>query len=105
MYPAPPVTRTLRLAANGKIREAERPHLLGRVDVPAVEDDRRAHQAAHLLEVRLAELVPLGDDRQRVSPRKRIVASLGERDSALEAPLRRDAGFRIVGANRRAGLE
>src|SRR5262245_23329488 len=60
MYPAPPVTRTeARSAANGKVGEAERAHVPGRIDVAAVEDDRRSHQLTHLLEIRLAELVPL----------------------------------------------
>ena len=51
-----------------------RPHLLRVVDVAAVEDDRLPHQLLHAREVGLAELVPLGDDRQRVGALQRVVA-------------------------------
>ena len=35
-------------------------------DVAAIEDHRAAHQRAHRLEVGAAELLPLGDDHERI---------------------------------------
>src|SRR5580704_14313976 len=100
MYPAPPVTRTLPdlgdLASSGEVREAERAHVLGRVQVAAVEDDRRPEKGAHLVEVGLAELVPLRHDRQRVGTDQRVVALLAERDAIFEDAARRRLCFRIV---------
>src|ERR1700730_12230308 len=106
MYPAPPVTRTLPLlASNGEIREAERTHVLGRVEVAAVEYDRRPEKGAHLVEVGLPELVPLRHDRQRVGTDQRVVALLAERDVIFEDAARRRPRFRIVGAYRGAELQ
>ena len=42
------------------------------------------HQLPHLREVRLAELVPLGDDGQRVGAGQRVVALVAERDAVAE---------------------
>src|SRR5262245_22148158 len=103
MYPAPPVTRTPRpSAANGEVREALRLHLLGRIDVASVENDWRSHQRPHLAEVGLAELVPLGDDRQRVGAVERVVALVAQSDAAVEQPLRDRPGGRIVRLHARA---
>src|SRR3954468_10400517 len=97
MYPAPPVTSTAReLASNGEIREAERAHLLGRVNVAAVEHDRCLHQRLHLTEVRLAKLIPLRDHRQSVGAGKRVVALLAQRDSTVEDAASHRRGRRIV---------
>ena len=49
--------------ADAVVGEAQRRHPRGVVQVAAVEDDRLAQQAGHDLEVGVAELVPLGDDR------------------------------------------
>src|SRR6476646_6609798 len=89
MYPAPPVTRTVApLPANGEIRESERAHLL-----------------SHLLEIGLPELVPLGDNRERIRARERVVALLAELDAAVEDPLGDRAGLGVVRANFRAGRD
>src|ERR1700704_4232316 len=97
MYPAPPVTSTeARSAANGEIGEAQRAHVLGRIDIAAVEDNRRSHQLAHLREVWLTEFVPFRHDCQGVGARQRLVALLAEGHAASEQPARRRPGLRIV---------
>src|SRR5690349_17164641 len=58
-------------AAHAEILKAEPGHFRWVVDVPAVEEHRAAHRAAHARHVELLELIPLGDERHRV-------ASLGE---------------------------
>src|SRR6267378_7071530 len=71
MNPAPPVIRTRPMlspsgahggAADRHVREAVLAHDLGLVDVAPVEDERPLHQQLHAVEVRPAELVPLGHD-------------------------------------------
>ena len=51
---------------DGVIRKAGRRHCFRLVQISAVEDHRRSQQPAHDLEIRVAELLPLGDDRQPV---------------------------------------
>src|SRR4029450_10825230 len=100
MYPAPPVTTTrAMLASDGEIREAQCLHLLPLVDVAAVEADRRAHrfleprtgrlshQSLEPRNVRLAELLPLGDDHQRVGVLQRVVVLAGIGDLVAEDAL------------------
>ncbi len=53
-------------AADAVVGEAEGGHSRRVVEVAAVEDHRLAEQAGHHLEVGVAELVPLGGDRQGV---------------------------------------
>ena len=88
--------------ADPVVGEAQRGHPRGVVDVAAVEDDRLAHQAAHDLEVGVAELVPLGDDGQGVGLLEGAVgavavgqpvavdrADVGQRLGVVDAELRR----------------
>src|SRR5918994_826606 len=80
MYPAPPVTRTTRgsAATNGVIREPVLLHLVRGEQVAAVDDHRRSHERPHALEVRTAELVPLGHDRKRVGAFQCVIAAGGK---------------------------
>src|SRR5947209_1662011 len=57
-----------RSAADGVVGEAVAAHRFRVVQVAAVEDDRFGHQPAHHLEVRMAEVLPLGHDGQAVGP-------------------------------------
>src|SRR3989304_7266208 len=66
-----------RLAPDRMVEEAAFPDLHWVVDVAPVEDHRLAHQGLHQLEVGLAELVPLGDDDQRVRPLEGSIGGFG----------------------------
>jgi hypothetical protein len=46
------------LTADREVGEALRPHLVGLIDITAVEDHRRAHEFLDPGEIRLAELLP-----------------------------------------------
>src|SRR5215471_1862879 len=54
------------VAADAAVDEAQAAHLRRVVQVPAVHDDRPAHQALELLHVQLLELIPLRHDHDRV---------------------------------------
>src|SRR6266550_3223077 len=79
MKPAPPETtargRAL-LAANAAIGEAKAAHRFRVVDVSSVHDDRAAHELLDACHVELAELIPLGDQDDRVRPRRNLVRTL-----------------------------
>ena len=73
---APPHAATQRLAAaDGVVGEAEAGHHGRVVEIAAVEDQRRLQHLAQALEVGAAELLPLGDDGERIGtlrpPRRR----------------------------------
>src|SRR5437879_7998978 len=98
MKPAPPVMRMRAMAsarpdrgaADRKVGEAVLAHDLGFVQVPAVEDDRLAEELLHAREVGAAELVPLGDDEQRVGVLERLVVHpvrSEEHTSELQSPM------------------
>ena len=70
-----PSRRHRGAAPIGIVGEAELAHLVRLVDVAAVEDHRLLHQRLHALEVRPAELVPLGDEQQRVGALERVVVA------------------------------
>ena len=53
-------------------------HPLRVVDVAPVDDQRALHQLLHPVEVRVAEVVPLGDEDQPVGAGERVVAVLAE---------------------------
>jgi hypothetical protein len=64
-WASPPPERELR-GGDAEVDEATFTHP-GRVeDVPAIEDHRLSHQLLHPVEVRPAELVPLGEDEEPV---------------------------------------
>src|SRR5882724_7932154 len=72
--PAPPeMTARGLLAANAAVGEAQVSHGDRVVDVPAVHDDRVAHEVFDARHVELAELVPLGDQHDRVGAGRDLV--------------------------------
>src|SRR5678815_4404995 len=93
MKPAPPVIRILTglplSGAHGatphrEVREAERLHLRGLVDVSAVEDHRLLEESLHALEIGPPELVPLRDQHERVGSLERVVVDLVIADAVAE---------------------
>src|SRR4051794_15255513 len=66
--PPPPPPFRPRLPPDSVGGKAEAGDGLGLADVAAAEEDRPAEQAAHHLEVGVAEPRPLGDDGQPVGP-------------------------------------
>src|SRR5947209_5089916 len=68
---SPPLARSPfsnnRRPADGIIAEAKAGRCLGIIQVAPIENHALAHQAAHYLEIGIAELLPLRDDRQPVS--------------------------------------
>src|SRR5947209_11129730 len=122
MKPAAPVTSTrivaLRsfprrggsgrqdgLAADRVVLESETAHPFGLPEVAAVEDDRPPHRFAQSLEVEELELVPLGDERQRVGATGRLVGRLAVEDGARQRPAGVRHRHRIVGADAGAPLQ
>ena len=119
MNPAAPVTRiriALRhrsggsaaedgLAADRVVLESQAPHPLGFPQVAAVEDHRPPHGGPQPLEVQELELVPLGDQRDRVGagrpPRRRIAV----RHAGGQRRARVGHGHRVVGPHDGAGLQ
>src|SRR6266545_4686158 len=111
MKPAPPVTSTRTapssdgqdgLSPDRVVLEAEAPHALRLVEVPPVENERAAHQAPQPLQIEKPELVPLGDQGDRVRPLGGIIGRLAEGDAGGQEPLGIAIGHRIVGADARA---
>src|ERR1700680_2456940 len=84
MKPAPPeTTARALLAADASIGEAQAAHDRRVVDVSPVDHYRFAHRGLHTGEVQEAELVPPGDQHQRIGSvgdriRVRAVFDLGE---------------------------
>src|SRR5207253_3043534 len=77
MKPAPPETTARGLfAANAAIGEAEAAHRFRVVDVSSIDDDRAAHELLDASHVELAELIPLGDQHDRVRTRRNLVRTL-----------------------------
>src|SRR5438067_3587593 len=77
MNPAPPETTARGLfAANAAIRETETPQQGGVVDVAPVDDDGPAHQLLHTCHVELPELVPFGDEHERIRTSGHLVRVL-----------------------------
>src|SRR6266550_9582975 len=71
MKPAPPETTARGLfAANAAIGEAEAAHRFRVVDVSSIDDDRAAHELLDSSHVELAELIPFGDQNDRIRPRR-----------------------------------
>ena len=107
--PAPPVIEHSHRpvsAADRAIREAELLHLARIVEIAAVEDDRTRQRALDAREVRVPELVPLGDDDERVGALERVVVR--RRVGRSGRPRRRRAScmrHRIVRDDGRAALE
>src|SRR5262245_62835939 len=63
-----PPSGNLHAPADPVVGEPVPFHRLRFVQVPPVENDRLVEQSPHHLEVRVAELLPLGDDRESVGP-------------------------------------
>jgi len=55
------------------VHEAEGRHHLRIIDVPPVEDHGLLHESLHPLEVRPAEVIPLRQQQQGVSPLERVI--------------------------------
>src|SRR5438046_5136787 len=103
MNPAPPeMTARGLLAANAAVGEAQVSHGDRVVDVPAVHDDRMAHELLDARHVELAELIPLRDQHDRVGAGRDLVRILQVLDVGQQhaRPLDRR---RIVGADLGAG--
>ena len=82
------VSRHARLSSLNRCRppdalisETEGGHAGGVKDVSSVEDNRLPHQPAHHLEIRVAKLVPLGDDNQGIRLLERPVGPIAVDDS------------------------
>src|SRR5690606_3836200 len=65
-------------AADGVVFQAEALDELRIVQIPAVEDDRRAELGLHHFEVWAAELLPFGDDRERIGAAQRLCGAFDE---------------------------
>src|SRR5690348_11872810 len=85
-------------AADRVILETDPPYPVGLPEVPTVEDRRGPHDRPQPFEVQELELVPLGDQRERVAARRRLVrrvtvddfhwqqpAGIGHRDGIVRA--------------------
>src|SRR5687768_7380191 len=62
----------LRPTPDREVPEAEREHLLGRVEVPSVDYDGLPQRGLDALEVRMPVLVPVRHDRERVRALQRL---------------------------------
>src|SRR5579871_35169 len=62
LRPTPPLTRS----ADGLVNETIPDQGFWLIDVAAIKDDCFAHQPPHQFKIRMAELLPLGDNRQAV---------------------------------------
>src|ERR1051326_2558721 len=106
MKPAPPVIRTLAIASSyGKIGEAHFSQIVGVVDVSPVENDGLLQKLLNRVKVRPAELVPFGDDEERVGAFEGIVVAPKITDAVAEDFLRLVHRLGVVRLNRGAGLE
>ena len=81
-------------------KPASTPCVQGR-RVAAVEDDGVAHQARHHHEVGIAELIPLGDDRQGVGLFERAVGAVAIHELVTVDLANVRNGFGVVHADRR----
>src|SRR6188474_3411983 len=105
MGPCAVLSRQRFATANRKVAKAEAPYEGWIVQIASIEDRRRAQRVADNVKVRTAELLPLGDDGERVGAGERLFGALGKHEiSALPVCAPR-LGHRdgIVGAHSRAG--
>src|SRR6266571_8828515 len=103
MKPAPPETTALGLfAANAAIGEAQYAHRFRVVDVSPIHDDRAAHELFDARHVELAELVPFGDQDDRVRPRGNLVGTFQILHLRQEHPGRLHRG-RVISSDLGAG--
>ncbi len=58
----------LEWASHAVIQETSGCHLAGLEEIPAVDNDRLFHDGAELLQVEFGELLPFGQDEERVAP-------------------------------------
>ncbi len=58
------------------VPHAQFPHLLDVVKISAIDDDRLLERALYPLEIRMAVLVPIRDDYERIRTRERLIISL-----------------------------
>src|SRR5690606_22284705 len=82
---APPLAHGASPPPDPEVGEPALPHPHRVEDVAAIEDDRVLHEGAHAIEVRVAELVPLGDQAQGVGVGEGLVRGGGEVDAVTEA--------------------
>src|SRR5580704_1097898 len=96
--PAAPVIRT-RMGSDASdrvVREAERAHLLRVVEVATVDQDRALQRLFDPPEIRVAVLVPVGDDDERVGAMRRVIVRIGVRDAIAQPPPRFVLGDRVM---------
>src|ERR671937_1085039 len=101
--PPPPARAPAWLAAYALVGEPRSDEPLAVEEVPAVDDQRRLHQALHVvLPVELRELGPFGDEHRTVRPLERLVRRRADLHAGSEHLGRAPAGDRIVGPHVRA---
>src|SRR3954464_13632722 len=102
------VSRAFKLAgppsgfsSNGVVLDAVRFHHLRIIEVAAVEDGGRLDLRLDGGEVRTAELLPLGDDRERVGTLEGVERGIDDAQTVLigENAARLVRRYRIVGAH------
>ena len=91
----------LVVPSDAEVAQAEGLHQAWIVDVAAVEDDRVRQRVADRVEIRAAEFLPLGDDRERVGAVQRGFGAWHQRQVVTLAvdALGLAHGDRIVGAH------
>src|SRR5215472_92645 len=92
------------VAPDTAIDKAEPAHLLGVIDVAAVDHDRPPHQAFELLEIELLELVPFSHDDYGVGAPGHGLRIAAVVEVGQERPRLLD-GCRVIGAHDRPFLE
>src|SRR5262252_6036670 len=95
-WPAPPVTRIVRAvmsfarrrgdsrdrpAPDRVVLEAELRHAVERIQVSPIDDDRLLQHLLDAGEIRMAVLVPIGHDRERVGTRRGLITRRRELDA------------------------
>src|SRR4051812_27579937 len=88
--------------SDAEVDEATFAHPSRIEDVPAIEDNGLLHQLLHSLEVRPAELVPLGQHEETVRLLQGLVRGLGVADPIAKVPLCDGRRDRVMGRDRGA---
>src|SRR6266536_1280568 len=96
----------LSLPSDPEIGESQPTHLLGLVEVSAIEDDRIRHQGLDPFEIGLTKRAPLRAHRQCVSTLDGfvVVGAQGHAREPCQGPASRLRRHRVEGANLDPGL-